>query len=171
MPLFDLSAAAGWAPNLKLINAGGTALSGSATVNITGLSTYSILYIQVDGASGPTTDNEIIMRVNNDQGGIYKISGITVTTTTWSTAMGDETRLCDTWSTNAANTVNMRAIILGSNQTGYKPAWSSGVLSATSTRQNPIRMGAITTTSAISQVNMYCTNGNFDGGTIYVYGA
>lgn len=152
------------APTESFTLLGSAALTGAATITISGLSGYNTLYIFADSA-GASAD--MYLRFNTDS-----------TTNYWWTQTGDfggssykNRGNYDTfiyWS--KATTMWASCILSGANGTGYKPftmgSYSSNGVGITATGQ-----GHYKGTSVISSISAVSTSGNFTGGNIYVYGA
>jgi hypothetical protein len=65
------AAPAGYNPNYALINAGGTALTGAATITISGISGKKDLFIIIDSGSSANASSEFSIRFNADSAANY----------------------------------------------------------------------------------------------------
>jgi hypothetical protein len=173
------AAPAGSSPSYTLINTGGTALSGSGTVTISGISGKNDLYIFIDGARGGDGNNysDLIFRINTDTGSNYEyVAGALLSTNTSGTAL----EVVNQQSGSATSIVlgghktpaTFGLTIQGANASGRKPVQFVGSgLRANDYNLRVSGQGAYRGTSTISSVSIISTNGNFNAGTIYVYGA
>ena len=148
-------------PDYVLINTGGTALSGSNTVTVSGISNKTDLLIRVDGAS-MTGGAQLRLRFNSDTGSNYFVVGDQNATSTAQTYIhaGNVP--------DGANNGDLFLSITATNSTNPKPLyWHFG------TNVNTIDFGGgyYGGTSAISSVTFLTDGDNFDAGTAYVYGA
>jgi len=156
---------------------GSSALSGSSTVTVSGISGKNKLLVIVQGASCGTSAQSITVRFNSDSASNYNVYG-----TTWGTPstytpnalqsqgqaqsnipMGD-------MSNNAASAVNGYLMLDGCNTSGVKAFNSAGTGSAGgSNGQYSYTLGGFyNSSSTISSVSVIA-GVNFDAGNIYVY--
>jgi hypothetical protein len=155
------------------INSGGTALTGATTITISGISGKSSLMVLVDGASSVNANAEFSVRFNSDSGANYGAVGLIVTDTaagnTGGFYGGQQITIMKINSAGAACSFNM--IVSGTNATGRKfvTASSAGDVGLNSCYRSI--NGWYSGTSAISSVSLISSTGNFDAGTIYVFGA
>ena len=166
--------------NWSLLNAGGTALSGSQTIDITGISGKDKILVLIDGASGGTASSDVLVRVNSDNNAnhyFWSGNGATVgssygTGTLFGTGnFTDSKFIIGGMSNNAASLVYGYCLITGCNSSGVKAAQvSGGGTGGGGNGHDLYNYGGIYTESAtISSVNITNTIGNFDAGTVYVY--
>ena len=161
--------------NYSLINAGGTAMSGSSTVTVSGISNKNSLLFMVEGADAPTI-SDIRLRLNGDTGSNYfstangfsALASYSKSIFVSDTGSGTSTWLCYT------NTVNGQFIaasgqIRGCNSSGIKTISYQGACDDGSI--NFIGNGRYVGTSTISSLSIISTAGNFTSGTLYVYGS
>jgi hypothetical protein len=168
-------AAAGSSPNFALVNAGGTALSGSQTITISGLSGKNQICIGIDSASTTNTGSDISIRINGDTGSNYNIMAFKIANTTisstgsfFSSQQFDIGRI----GTDASHYLMGTMILDGCNAAGVKPMTFTGVVQfAGSGNESFVGSGNYQGTSVVSSVSIRSASGNFDGGTIYVWGA
>jgi hypothetical protein len=169
------------ATSYTLINTGGTSLTGATTITITGLSGYNKLAIYITDASA-LANAEFTYRLNGDTGSNYDAAGMRIiggsgsydpsflnTTHTTNTfinfgSLGGNTAATASGMINidAANSTGVKVIrqVGGGNQLGG--AQDNRMFSLGS-----IYSGA----SVISSFSFISDSGNFDNGTIYIYGA
>ena len=159
-----------YTPQLTLLNAGGTALSGSTTT-ISSISAKQWLYVFVDSASTNTASASTIgIQLNADTGSNYLQAGMedlsggvqsfNTTTTLFRIGM----------TTAAAGTVTGYANIWNCNTTTVKPFMAAGAATGSGYRSYT-STGHYTGSSAITSLSISCSAGTFDAGTVYVYGA
>jgi hypothetical protein len=158
-------AVTGWNPNYQLLNAGGTSLTGSS-VTISGISGINSLFVYFTGLS-TTVNASIGTRLNTDSGSNYLSiysgsntgNGFTDPDSSFATVL-----------TQSASYLHTGLIqIDGTNSSGQKIMKSESASKNDSSyfRSN----GRYTGTSTISSLTILTSAGNFDAGTIYVYGA
>ena len=172
-------ASASAAPSYTIINTGGTALSGSGTVTISSISGKNDLYIFIAGAQGGDGNNysDLIFRINTDTGSNYEyVAGSLVSTNT----SGGALSVANLQSSSATSIslgghktpATFGITIQGANAAGVKPVQFVGSgLIANDYNNRVSGQGAWKGSATISSVSIISTNGNFNAGTIYVYGA
>lgn len=173
------------AASYSLLNAGGTALTGAATITVSGISGMNKLLILMTGASTTSGTSSIYFRLNADTGANYGGTRTNIeVTTTYSPAAGywsSSNSLVDTFvyiagqGPNAADTCNAQVLIDGCNSAGHKIYQYNGGGNATNATASagPIWYwggGRYTGTSTISSVSLI-SGANFDAGTLYIYGS
>ena len=173
------AAAAGGGANFTLLNAGGTTLSGSSTVTVSGISGKDKILVLVDGATCATANQYFNLRLNTDSGNNYNQFGSTgYAGSTYSA--GDvireisdlataQIRLAAT-SNNAASTVGAYVYLTGCNSAGVKAFQMAGAGSPSggSAQERFSTGGFYSGSSTISSISIVGTN-NFNGGIVYVY--
>ena len=159
--------AAGWTPDLTLINSGGTALSGSSTVTVSGISGKNSLYIFATGVSSDTAGAIFTLRLNADSGSNYRLAGLQIGGSTFETAA--TAFKVATQGTAAGNEAMFQALIIGTNSTGQKVITAGSRANGTSSNAFSY-VGSYFGSSAISSVSILTDSGSFDAGTIYIYG-
>ena len=129
------------------------------------------MLIRVDGASSVNASAQFRIRFNGDSASNYYFFGLKVTGTTADRG-GENTSFVEfgTMGTNAADTVNGFMFVYGTDATGIK-AFTYGVDASGTSARGWAATGMYSGTSAISSVSILSSTGNFDAGTIYVYGA
>ena len=169
-------ATASSAANFALINSGGTTLTGAATITVN-VSGKNQLYVRVLAASSANAGSTFSLRLNADSGSNYIYSSLYALD-----AAGEVIRTQDSTGTTSCvfgvmggdqtSTVSGHVLISGTNATGVKPIQLNSVslLDNTSNRSYSLT-GAYLGSSAITSVSIISSSGNFDAGTIYVYGA
>jgi hypothetical protein len=164
--------AAGSAPNYALINTGGTALTGAATVTVSGISGKNDLYVFITGLSAGGGSN-IGIRFNTDSNNNYELvwynwspSPATLTGQAYTAQSNFQVGYLD----GGGDTATYILTLSGANAAGRKPFTSIGYSGNTSAN-NRIINGAYFGTSTISSISVVSSSGNLDAGTIYVYGA
>ena len=169
------------AASFSLLNAGGTALSGASSRTISGISGQGTLMVIVENASCAGAGGNVRMRLNGDTGSNYFNSTVVIDLpSTYGVAnFYGNNGLVDEWQyigglmVDAAETSIASVIINGCNSSGIKIMQSVGAPNsdASANRAVYIGQGQYRGTSTISSVTVSSSSGNFDGGTVYVYGS
>ena len=166
------AAPASGADNYTLINAGGTALTGATTITVSGISGKNSLIIVVNGASTANASPGFEMRFNADNTLKYDYTAVKVqsASTVVDSGFGSNNSIdIAALSSAAGGTVSMVGKLDGAGATGLKffnfTSYSSNL--GNGRASNYTYSG----TSTISSVSIISSSGNFDAGTIYVYGA
>ena len=160
------AAAASSDDNFTLLNAGGTALTGSGTVTVS-FTAVNKLMIQIDTGSS-SADSEFSIRFNADSGNnygftsMYRLSdasvGFTSSTATAQIDLGRQnTPGSNIWTVMQVN---------GTKTSGLKTISYSNQGST-----SYLGFGFYKGSSAITSVSAIAASGNWDNGTIYIYGA
>jgi hypothetical protein len=167
---------AGGAQTYTLQNAGGTALTGATTITVSGLSNLNQIYVRVDAASADA-GSTMTIRFNADSGSNYLWTGLQITQGTPNTmdyvsafAGTTSITLGKMGTDSGSRSVYGTVIMSGCNATTPKPFNASGMSSGAGT-SGWIVNGSYIGTSTISSVSIISDTGNFDAGTIYIYGA
>jgi hypothetical protein len=169
------SAAGGYNPNYQIINSGGTALTAAQTITVSSISSKTDLLVNVVGGSSANGNAYFYVSFNGDTtaGNYYYIGAAS----TDGAAFVPRSTISDTaiYSVRngvAASTFDIMLQVGGCNAAGLKPfimtTYSTGTTG--DTRVN-INQGFYKGTSAITSLSIVSNSGNFDAGTIYVYGA
>ena len=167
------------ADNFSLLNTGGTSLSGSGTITVSGISGKSKIYVLIDSASSASASSTVRIRLNGDTGNNYNSDGISntgasayaasnfsanneVSTTSFEFAK---------MSTVAGSEIHGGMLIQGCNSSGLKMINLAGgsVPSTGNSQIQYIKFGVYTGTSTISSVSVISDTGNFDAGKVYIY--
>lgn len=162
------------ADNFQLINAGGTALTGAGTITVSGISGKNSLYIWVAEASSASASSYFYIRFNTDSTSNYRYAGLSLQNVTMAqvrTNPSDTELEFARQGTSAANAVTGFIRVEGANAAGSKPYISSSSAGGATPGDSNIYLGSYEGTSTISSVSIVSSVGNFDAGTIYVYGA
>ena len=169
-------AAAGSAADFALINAGGTALTGAATITVN-VSGKNQLYVRIEGASSANVASSFLIRLNADSGAnyihsaIYQLDPSAPTIQTLNSTGGVSTPF-GVMGNDQTSTVSGHILISGTNATGVKPIQLNSVsLGDNTTNRSYSLTGSYLGSSAITSISLLSNSGNFDAGTIYVYGA
>lgn len=171
-------AAPGAGANWTLVNSGGTALTGAATITVSGISGADKLLIFVSGgASSDTASSKMTFRLNGDSGANYYSSGVRyISNGTYSSGnlQGDyfdsTSFSLGKMSNNAASDGGMYALLSGCNSSGVKVFNSAGGFSDPGDGANAYILGGYyNSSSTISSISLISSVGNFDKGTLYVY--
>ena len=173
------AAPAGGGANWSLKNAGGTSLSGSGTVTISGISAVDKIMVLVENADGGTAQPAFFVRLNADTGNNYSQYGVVVeagstyavTNTYVRNVTNGDGFLIGGGSTNAASDMSGFCLISGCNASGVKVMHSNGGSTAAGGSSNSFYgLGGFWSGSAtVTSVSIYSNGGNMDGGTVYVY--
>ena len=165
--------------NWTLVNAGGTALTGAATVTVSGITGADKLLVIISAASSASASSEICVRINTDTGSNYFRYGVLLLGLgTYSEGLvnklgGSSDRiLIGKMTTSAASVVDGAITITGGNSSGVKVFSSVGNSAPTGAengQQATALQGYYNSASTISSVSAFSLSGNFDAGTIFVY--
>jgi hypothetical protein len=158
-----------------LLNAGGTALTGAATITVSGITGVDNLMIIVDDASSASASSLFSIRFNSDSGTKYVYGGLQQEKSSNFTKLsanptGDTSIFFGLQGNNAGNEVCGYMQVLGCAGSGSKAF--SYVSAGDGNLSYFVNAGGVYTgTSTISSVSIISGTGNFDAGTIYIYGA
>jgi hypothetical protein len=169
------ASAGGGGANWSLLNAGGTALSGSSTVTVSGISGKDKIWVLIDSATTGTGSASVALRVNTDSGSnyvqigfrnelasSYNVSGYSAQSTLTATEMSVAT-------TGGSGVIANGLIMLtGCNASGVKQYSLFGSGNGTAGMRQMWRGGVYTGSSTISSISVI-GDYNFTGGTVYVY--
>ena len=166
------------ATSYALLNTGGTALTGAGTITVSGLSGYNKLFVRIDGASSASAGVEIFLRLNSASTNYVQNHVSLGASSTYAasslTAGTESTKITLAYMSNvAASQVRAFCNIDGANSAGIKTFISTGGgTSGGGTDQFALwGGGTYTDTNVISSVSILTGAGNFDNGTIFIYGA
>ena len=163
----------------------GTALTGAATITISGISGKEYLLVLIEDASSASVSSLIRLRINTDTGSNYAFMGAlniagasysntqTINATGVSPNSGDTSLPFGQMDNGAGSGVYGSALILGGTSTGTKSVTvtGSGYGTNTSGQRQYLYTGIYKATAAITSISINSSTGNFDGGTVWVYGA
>ena len=168
------------ATSFALLNAGGTTLTGANTVTVSGLSGYNKLFGLIITASSASASSEIDLRLNADSTTNYKYTTPNITAGSTYNASNFSAGWAD-WqyfelakmSASAGSAVSGGFQIDGANSSGIKTFTSMCGSSpdGSNTQVHKWTSGIYTGTSVISSISLLSGTGNFDGGTLFIYGA
>jgi hypothetical protein len=170
---------AGPATNWTLLNAGGTALTGAATITVSFTAPKRIMVLMI-GASSATARSFITLRPNNISTADYSYAGFYVqpsNITTSADGFGSYSGASDinfgVMSNNASSVVYGACSINLTDQTGWKDyAVTAGGDKAGGDGQQLITLqGILEAAATITSITLLSSVGNFDAGTVYVLGA
>ena len=174
-------APAGGGKTWTLLNAGGTALTGAQTITVSGISDIEDLMIFIVQASSASASSLIALRFNCDTAANYGNVGFEINPSgTYSASnygiaqntANDRFNL-STMSNNANSQVSGGVWVSGGKSTGIKAIMGNagaGANGGTSQTLNS-QIGFYSASAAITSVSVVSSSGNFDNGTLYVYGA
>jgi hypothetical protein len=170
----EWGAPAGFDPNFQLINAGGTNLTGANQITVSGISGKKMLAIKINSASSASASSIFTIRFNSDSGNNYTLQGLGLTGTAiaYYTAGGLTSEIrAAVMGAAASNTSTIYLWIDGTNTSGIKPYTLSSVSGGSTTNESVVITGTYEGTSAITSITIFSSIGNFDAGSIFVYGA
>lgn len=177
------SAPASVASNYSLLNAGGTALTGASTITVSGISGQEKLHIIVDSASSANASSAMSIRINTDSGTNYYYGGIKWKADSSEYMLAELTNSYRTntdsiylgqMGSNAAMQMGISLFIDGGTATGGKGFIGQGGRSGTQSGTTGVWTcisGVYLGSAAITSISILSSSGNFDNGTIYVYGS
>jgi hypothetical protein len=175
------AAPAGGGKTWTLLNSGGTALTGAATITVSGISNVEDLMIFFVQASSANASSLIALRFNGDTAANYGNVGFDINpSSTYSVnsygiqqnTANDRFNLT-TMSSNANSQVTGGVWVSGGKSTGIKAIIGNAGASAAGGSSQSItsQIGFYSASAAITSVSAVSSSGNFDNGTLYVYGA
>jgi hypothetical protein len=163
------------AKSYSLLNAGGTALTGSGTITISGISGIDNLRVFIDRGSSSSASANVEILLNSDTGANYSyFTGYqSASSTSYIGDTGQTSFIPGILSNNAASALMLSAEIAGANTSGVKMvSFSSGANTGGGANNALIAGGGYWNNSAtVSSVSVKVSTGNWDNGTVYVYGA
>jgi tRNA-binding EMAP/Myf-like protein len=156
------------------LNPGGTALTGAATVRVTGLSALSRLTILAHLGSSANASAYIFLRFNNDSTANYGYAGLYIAAGTVNSAYAISSTSIPLarQGNNAADTWGAICNVYGSFDTGmYQLDLGSTAGGAGTTEAYSWASGFYNGGQAISSVDIISNSGNLDAGHLYLFGA
>jgi hypothetical protein len=178
VPAWTTLSAAG--KSFSLLNAGGTSLSGAATVTVSGISNQDTIYVIIIDASSDTAGSRILVRMNGVTSSTYGLAG-SILTAQSSYSVGFLKRLGTTseskiivgdMSNNAGSQIGAYVRIDGCATSGIKMFQFAGTGNDSGgNNQEQWIGGGFLDTTTITSVSVVADVGNLDNGTMYVYGA
>lgn len=164
----------GAATNWTLLNSGGTALSGSSTITVSGISNQDKLWIFIDAGSSSALNGVIGVRLNGDTGTNYTAVGWNVPTPSsqpnQQLVRGNYSHFQLAYQNQTASTGGGAVLLSGCKSSGVKVAEIKGS-SNDSAAEIYNSQGFWNNSASVTSVSAYVTLGNFDGGTLWVYGS
>ncbi len=161
------TAAGGGLKSMTLLNAGGTALTGSATVTVSGISNQQALLVILDGASC-TSASQIGIRINGITTSNYRQVGIQAE----ASVNNQLNALTGRWifgdTGGAAETLMGGCMIYGTGAAGIMAMHSTGIAGG-SGRIGNASTGYFDAAAAVTSISA-SANANFDAGTMFIYG-
>jgi hypothetical protein len=163
------------AQNFTLLSTSTLSTGGVSTFTVSSLSGYNQLLIYIDGASTTSANPVYTLRLNGDSTSKYvtngmRFSGSTVYGNYIANINGDSKFDFCTGSGAAGGYTMAQIVISGANSSGVKTLQATSSVDAT-TGFPSIISGIYTGTSVISSFSIISGAGNFDSGTMYIYGA
>lgn len=157
-----------------------TTMSGSTTVNLTGLN-YKNLRLFVDNATSATSNVSFFVRPNGISTNHVSVVQTITTPSTYSSnniygtyGANNAIPLCSTGSSTASAISGYVDISSCDQTTGFKPYQAQGMpayLAGATDRIMQTTAGFFTATSAITSLSVITSGGTFSGGTLRLYGA
>ena len=165
--------------NWTLLNTGGTATTGAASITVN-ISAYDKLFIIFDGCKSANTSAIIRLRFNGDTNSNYYQFGPTwniissYSTSSFSSAAAgrdDQIRMVEMGSSTTGNMAG--AILILGAKSAQKMMFdlTTGMVGTSADRKFRTTKGYYDASAAITSVNISSSSGNLDAGTIYIYGA
>ena len=167
--------------NWTLLNSGGTTLSGSSTVTVSGISNADKIAIFVNDARNSSNRIFMTMRFNSDTGSNYNYWGSKFTMPNSYDAnviRADDAGLVTslpiaTTSSNGSSRIYAGAIVTGANTANIKMVEMNGGVIPQIVDSTPAESfhytGLYQGSSTISSVSFISSSGNFSHGTVFVY--
>jgi len=164
--------------NWSLLNSGGTALTGATRITVSGISGKDKILILINDGSA-SNGAGIMLELNGvTSGSLYHTYGTQIlSSNTYASGNypafytnGDNIHLANQ-SNNTDGKVFGYTILTGCNSSGVKQ-YQANNGSTKGSGIDPITFntgGFFNSSSTISSITLYSTNGNFDNGTVYVY--
>lgn len=169
------------AKSYALINSGGTALTGASSITVSGISGKSDLFIVVVGMSSVNANSTLNIQINNDTASNYQYAGPQIIggsgydSNNFLSDNGNFTSIIRMGRTGSVQAIQINGWlqISGANSSGVKTFSSaSGGNNTGGNNSYSYWLGGIwNNTATITEINFLSGNGNFDNGTVYIYGA
>jgi hypothetical protein len=165
--------------NWSLLNAGGTSLTGAATITISGISGREAILVLFKLASSANSGSVIGVRMNGDTAGNYYYSQNSFSVNTAYTPSviegifrdGENFVRLGTMPDINTGQVNGHLLIQGCNTSGLKVFQGAGAgnTGTNNGQAQSVVGGYYNSSSTISSISLFSNLGNFDNGTLYVY--
>jgi hypothetical protein len=169
------------AKSYSLLNAGGTTLTGATTITVSGISGQDDLMILYANVSSVNANADISFRFNADGGSNYARMGMRLTsgsTYAPNNLTGGGGTGLDKWEVGKISSVASSAHyggirVFGANSSGVKMLQGASGSDADggNNQQHTSQLGFWDNSATISSVSIISSTGNFDGGTLFIYGA
>lgn len=156
--------------SFSLLNAGGTALTGSTSITVGSLSGYNKLLVRIEDLSTANASSQITFKPNGSVFNTRFIRFYQLGTGTLNNDYGTNS-LEILRMDNASTTGTCQAYLFidAANSTGFKPfQWFAR---GSGTPYNTFGNGFLDGSAVISSIELNSSAGNFDNGTIWIYGA
>jgi hypothetical protein len=173
------AAPGGAGANWTLLNTGGTTLSGSSTVTVSGISGADKVMVLVGGASTGAVNPEFKIRLNADSANNYTGYGAVLQpSSSYSASAFGNTDGGSIFGIHLGNqsvatsgTVSGHVSITGCNAAGVKLYQSIGAATASGSTDQAHRYtgGAWNNSATVTSVSIITSSGTFDNGLIFVY--
>jgi len=163
--------------NWTLLNTGGTALTGAATITISGISAQKEIYVQIIEASSTSASSFISVRPNNDTTNNYVFAGtFGAYESTYNRAnfgpvatSGSNRMIVGYMGNSASSTVSGSCFIDTTDTTGWK-RWQTVGDGDLDGHGAYVINGIWKASAAVTSISIVSGAGNFDAGTVFVYG-
>jgi hypothetical protein len=171
------AAPGGGATSYALLNTGGTALTAATTITVSGLSGYNKLVAVIAGASTNAASNAIYLRLNAATSNYSDRFGLAQSTASYDPGFISGSSNTDridlaNMSSSSASTVQGVVTIDGANSSGIKIfTHAAGAFGSGNGQTLAAGGGTYTDTNVISSISIISSGGNFDAGTLFIYGA
>jgi hypothetical protein len=170
------AAAAGGGANWSVFNAGGTDLTGAATITVSGISGANKIMVLLTGASSASAGSWMSVRLNGDTGSNYFFSGsqntynTTYSSADFSASQGFDNRIYVTQiASSSATSVGCGYVLLdGCDSSGVKIMNVAGGSTGGNGQISMTTGGYYNSSSVITSVSAFSGTGNFDAGKIWV---
>ena len=179
----EVGGGGGGGASYTLLNAGGTALTGATTITVGSISGIEKLMIVVQGASSVNSGSIIRVIINGDTtGGQYVTGGVQIAQASSyqvnslesvGSGGGQSNIPLGRIPSDADGSVDGVVQIDAGTSTGYK-SWTSrgaGAYGSSANGRTYTLGGIYLASAAVTSVAVVSSSGNFDAGTIYVYGS
>jgi hypothetical protein len=154
----------------QLLNAGGTALTGATTITVN-ITAYNNLLIRWDFASA-SASSVYGVRFNSDTGNNYYWAGLKLeNTTVYKDGPYSNELFVGSQGNVGTDQCSGSLIVHGAKATGFKPYTLASIGTGTTNSNSVSFNGFYKGTSAITSISFLSSSGNFDNGTLYIYGA
>ena len=167
--------AGGGVNGYTLINTGGTALTGASTITVSGISNKQSIYVFIQYASSVNANAQIQLQVNGDSGANYTWAGIKLNASDNERSDGGGDTYFNISGNSSVTTSSTTAgiMLLGTKATsGIMFMQNVGMGSAVggSNQYGIASNGYYACSAAVTSISVISSSGNFDAGTVYVYG-